>query len=119
MGTIFKPNKTLNIDCYVDADFAGLHQVEPDTDATSAKSRGAYIIMIGNCLTAWKTKIQSCILLSTLESEYQALSDSMHAIIPLKNMLIELNDSVKLNEPFFLELTVSVHEDLSGALSLA
>ncbi|KAI2498727.1 hypothetical protein MHU86_15794 [Fragilaria crotonensis] len=39
MGMIVKPTGTLNLDCYVDADFAGLHGRDPDRSPTSAKSR--------------------------------------------------------------------------------
>jgi hypothetical protein len=39
MGTIVKPTGTLLLDCYVDADFAGLYRRDPDSSPTSAKSR--------------------------------------------------------------------------------
>ncbi|KAI2500410.1 hypothetical protein MHU86_14081 [Fragilaria crotonensis] len=39
MGMIVKPTGTLDLDCYVDADFAGLHGRDPDRSPTSAKSR--------------------------------------------------------------------------------
>jgi hypothetical protein len=37
-GTIIKPTNTLQLDCYVDADFAGLYKCDPDASPTSAKS---------------------------------------------------------------------------------
>jgi hypothetical protein len=37
-GTIIKPTNTLQLDCYVDADFAGLYNCNPDSSPTSAKS---------------------------------------------------------------------------------
>ncbi|KAI2500678.1 hypothetical protein MHU86_13828 [Fragilaria crotonensis] len=40
MGMIVKPTAgTLNLDCYVNADFAGLHGRDPDCSPTSAKSQ--------------------------------------------------------------------------------
>jgi hypothetical protein len=38
-GTIVKPTNTLQLDCYVNADFAGLYKRDPDASPTSAKSR--------------------------------------------------------------------------------
>lgn len=37
------------MNCFVDADFAGLHKHEIHSDPISAKSRTGYIIKIGNC----------------------------------------------------------------------
>jgi hypothetical protein len=39
-GTIVKPTNTLQLDCYVDADFAGLYKCDPDASPTSAKLLG-------------------------------------------------------------------------------
>lgn len=43
-GTIFKPNHNFKLDCYVDADFLGLHGSEDQSNPTSAKSRTGYIV---------------------------------------------------------------------------
>ncbi|KAI2492247.1 hypothetical protein MHU86_22311 [Fragilaria crotonensis] len=45
-GTIVTPTGDLSLDCYVDADFAGLHGRDPDHSDTSAKSRTGYIITL-------------------------------------------------------------------------
>ena len=44
-GLIFTPTTDLNVDCYVDADFAGLFGVEDPTDPISVKSRTGHVIM--------------------------------------------------------------------------
>ena len=44
MGMIVKPTGDLSVDCYVDADFAGLHGRDPDRSPSSANSRTGYII---------------------------------------------------------------------------
>ncbi|KAI2499447.1 hypothetical protein MHU86_15031 [Fragilaria crotonensis] len=82
MGMIVKPTGTLNLDCYVDADFAGLHGRDPDRSPTSAKSRTGYIITLGGCPILWKSHLQSEISLSTLEAEYSALSSAMRTLLP-------------------------------------
>ena len=37
-GMIFKPNGTLNLECWCDADFTGLYKHDPDTNPSSVKS---------------------------------------------------------------------------------
>ena len=44
-GMIINPSDTLNVDCYVDADFGGLWGSEDDQDPVSVKSRSGFIIM--------------------------------------------------------------------------
>jgi hypothetical protein len=39
MGTIVKPTGTIALDCYVDADFAGLFHRDPDREPSSVKLR--------------------------------------------------------------------------------
>ena len=54
-------------------------------------SRTGYIISIHGCPVTWTSKLQSEIALSTAEAEYIALSQSTCEIIPLMNLLKELN----------------------------
>jgi len=49
-GTIVKPTNTLQLDCYVDADFAGLYKRDPDASPTSAKSRLGFIFLLAEYL---------------------------------------------------------------------
>ena len=72
---IFNPATELNVDCYVDSDFAGLFGVKEPADPISVKSRTGYAIMIANCPLLWVSKLQQEISLSTQESEHVALSD--------------------------------------------
>jgi len=48
-GTIVQKASTLQLDCFCDADFAGLYSRDPHTSLSSAKSRGAYIIELLGC----------------------------------------------------------------------
>jgi hypothetical protein len=84
-GLILQPAdaKEIKIDCYVDADFAGLWGYEHEQDPTSAKSRTGYVIFIQGCPIVWKSKIQGDVATSTMESEYNALSMSMRDVLPL------------------------------------
>ena len=60
-GVIFTPNSQhFKLECYVDADFAGLHgSSEPQNSPLSARSRMGYIIFFGNCPLVWKSKLQT------------------------------------------------------------
>ena len=128
-GVIYKRPKTLQLDCYVDADFAGLYGREPPESPTSVKSRTGYIISVGGCYILCKSQLQSTIALSTSEAEYGALSQAMRAIIPIRETLLELIRAVdmvdiKNNYPFgnrdnLCSFKTIIHEDNSAALSLA
>ena len=90
-GTIVTPTGDLSLDCYVDADFAGLHGRDPDHSNTSAKSRTGYIITLGGgCPIVWKSQLQTEISLSTLESKYSALRTNMRTLLPLCDLLGEI-----------------------------
>ena len=118
-GTIVTPTGDLSIDCYVDADFAGLHGRDPDHVPSSAKSRTGYIIMLGGCPILWKSQLQTEISLSTLESEYSALSASMRTLLPLRSLLTEVVTALRLPPQFKSTIRCRVFEDNNGALLLA
>ena len=83
-GLTFQPTNVLNMDCYVDADFAGLWNVEDPEMALSVKSRTGYVITLAGCPMVWASKLQQMVALSTTESEYLALLYSMRQLLPLK-----------------------------------
>ena len=118
-GMIVRPTGDLSIDCYVDADFAGLHGRDPDASPTSAKSRTGYVITLGGCPILWRSHLQTEISLSTLESEYSALSASMRTILPLRSMLLEVVNVLRLPPQFASTVRCRVFEDNNGALLLA
>jgi hypothetical protein len=76
-GLIMEPSKDISLDCYVDADFAGLYGVEDSQNPVSVKSRTGYVLMLANCPLLWVSKMQTEIAASTMEAEYIALSQSI------------------------------------------
>ena len=128
-GVIYKRPKLLTLDCFVDADYAGLYGREPPEDPISVKSRTGYIISVGGCFLLCKSQLQTTIALSTSESEYGALSQSMRTLLPIRNTIVEIIKNVDMidsdgNTPFgsrdeLLTFKTFVHEDNSTALSLA
>jgi hypothetical protein len=77
-GFIFRPTSCegseLQIECYIDADFAGFWGYEDRNDPSCVKSRTGYIIIIANFPVIWKSELQSYTSSSTVEAKYNALS---------------------------------------------
>ena len=118
-GVRFKPSTSLTLDCYVDADFAGLYGVEDSQDPVCVKSRTGYCLTLGNCPVIWVSKLQTEVALSTTEAEYIALSQSMRDLLPMRRLLEETGKVLELDlgKPAMIHSTV--FEDNNGALSLA
>ena len=76
-GLVLKPTNDLAIECFVDADFAGLWSHEEKMDPTCVKSRTGFVICLSNCPVIWSSKLQTEIATSTMEAEYSALSMAM------------------------------------------
>ena len=89
MGITLKPTSDQCVDCYVDADFAGLFAIENNEDPISVKSRTGYVILYKGSPLLWVSKMQTQIALSTMEAEYIALSQAMHDLIPIREILKE------------------------------
>ena len=73
-GITFKPDLTKGLDCYVDADFAGLYGYEDEQDPVCVKSRTGYTLTLFGCPVVWASKLQTEIALSSTASEYIAFS---------------------------------------------
>ena len=106
------------LECYVDADFAGAYCKEDSDDPISVKSRTGYVIKYAGCPIAWASKLQTEIALSTTEAEYIALSQATRELIPMRLIILELADI--LNIPCAnLKLNCTIFEDNKGAEELA
>ena len=66
VGLILKPDNNQRVDCYVDADFAGLFAVENNQDPISVKSCTQYVILYKGSPLLWVSKLQTQIALSTM-----------------------------------------------------
>jgi Reverse transcriptase (RNA-dependent DNA polymerase) len=118
-GLILTPSEDISLDCYVDADFAGLYGVEDDQDPISVKSRTGYVIMLANCPLIWVSKLQTEIAVATMEAEYIALSQSMKDLIPLRRMTTLVCDALLGKKNYKAKMYSKVFEDNNGALQLA
>jgi hypothetical protein len=118
-GMIVRPTGVLGLENYVDASFAGNYGVEPAENPVSVKSRTGIIIFLAGCPLIWKSQIQSSIALSTFHSEYAGLSHSMRILIPLRGLLLETVEKLRLPAAMTSTIYCRVHEDNASALLLA
>ena len=124
-GLILRPTKNesgfldFNIECYVDADFAGLYNVEDVMDPSCVKSRTGYVICVCGCPVVWTSKLQSDIATSTMEAEYNALSMAMKELLPFRNIFQAVARGMGLNEEATTSFRTTVWEDNMGCLRLA
>ena len=72
------------MDCagYSDADRAG--------DGEDRRSTSGYIFYLSGGPVSWKTRKQSCVALSTAESEYVALASAVQEAVWLRQLMTDL-----------------------------
>jgi hypothetical protein len=119
-GLILRPNMSKSFEVHVDCDFAG-NWVKEDAmeDPSTAKSRTGYVISYGGCPIIWASKLQTEVVLSSTESKYVELLESLHVTIVMMNLLNELKafgiPITKTTPTVFCKL----FEDNAGAIHLA
>ena len=118
-GIEFRPDPTLKLDCYVDADFAGLWQREDEQDPVCVKSRTGFVITLGGCPLVWVSRLQKEIALSTAEAEYIAMSQAMRDLLPMRAQFKELVTGLKLDAIRATSFKSTVFEDNNACLSMA
>jgi Reverse transcriptase (RNA-dependent DNA polymerase) len=90
-GMICTPTKE-SFHAYCDADFAGNWNNEiAEQDSSTARSRSGYVIMYGGCPLVWASRLQTEIALSSTESEYVCLSQTLREVLPLMALVQELS----------------------------
>ena len=118
-GILMKIDSMTSLDCWCDADFAGLWKVEESQDPISVKSRTGFIFTLGSCPILWASKLQTEIALSTMEAEYIALSSAMREFIPLQRTLFEIAERLQIESIKACKMNSTIWEDNSGCLTLA
>ena len=113
------PDKLLEIDCYVDSNFAGLWGIEDPNEPTSLKSRTGWVIMVVGCPVTWQSKLQSSVVLSTMQAEYVALSEAMRNLLPFIELMVEVANELGCSHQDIAKIKTKVWEDNVGDLTLA
>ena len=117
-GTKFIPDLKQGLDCYVDADFAGLYGYEDEQDPVSVKSRTGFALTLFGCPIIWSSKLQGEITLSSTAAEYVAFSMEMRELLPMRALLHEMAQKLKLNSVTKSLVRSTVFEDNQGCLSM-
>jgi hypothetical protein len=117
-GLIFHKSMSLVLDCYVDADFAGLWGYEDDQDPVCVKSRTGYVMTVEDCPVHWRSKLQTEIALSTLEAEYIALAQALRELIPMWQLFDELMTNFGI-QGAGVTVKSTIFEDNNGAIATA
>ncbi len=81
-GITYDPDKSMGIECYVVADFAGGWNMTTSADADNVMSRTGFVITYANYPIYWASHLQTEIALSTAEAEYIAMSSALRKVIP-------------------------------------
>jgi hypothetical protein len=118
-GMILKPTTDLSLDCYVDADFAGLWKHEDDQDPICVRSRTDYVMTMGGCPIHWTSKLQTEIALSTTEAEFVALAQAMREFIPMRRAFDDMLSAFHLRQDDSPTVKSTIFEDNNGAISTA
>ena len=95
-GYVLKPTSDHDLNCFIDADFAGTWSASIADNPSSVKSRTGYVITFASCPVLWCSKLQTQIALSTTEAEYIPLSLSACGLIPMQHLLHELSNATQL-----------------------
>jgi hypothetical protein len=110
----------MKIDCYPDADFAGLWKRDDVQDPDCVHSRTGYVTCLANFPVIWKSHLQTEIALSTMEAEYVARSTSCRDLFPLigitKEILSIFDVDLVVNET--VDIRIKIHKDNIRALAL-
>ena len=105
---------------FVDADFAGnWNFAEAMNDPDTARSRYGYIVMFNGCPITWSSRMQTEIALSSTESEYIGLSQALRSVIPIIELVKELQSKgfpLGNNAP---KVHYKLFENNTGAIELA
>jgi hypothetical protein len=98
-GLIIWPTTNLKVDCYVDADVAGVFNIEDANDPKSVRLRTGFMLTLGNAPILWKSKLQPLIALSMMEAEYIALSTALPSLLPVEAVLRTVTEALDITIP--------------------
>ena len=119
-GLVFNPSKKLVVDFYADAYFAGRWGHEYPQDPICARSRTGFVVNFYNCPLLWVSKLQTYIALSTLNSEYVALSHPIRALLNLEALIKEVIENLVIkSENLKFVSSSTIYEDNNGDIVVA
>ena len=116
-GIVYSPDPFKGVEVYVDADFAGMWDLDNAPDTDTVYSCTVFTISYAERPVFWQSKHQTDIALSTAEAEYIAMSQVLRETIPLNTLMKEINGIFPLYvpEPTFV---LKVHEDNQSCIAM-
>jgi hypothetical protein len=117
-GIVYEPDKSMGIECYVDADFAGGWNITTFADANKVMSCTGFVITDANCPIYLARCLQTEIALMTAKAECIAMSSALRKVKPLMTLMKKLHTifPVHINKPNFF---CKVHEDNQSTIKMA
>ena len=94
---MFNTSKKLAVDFYADADFAGLCGHENPQYPIYDRIRTGFVATFSNFTLLWISELPTYIALSTLHSEYVALSHSVRALLPLNSLIKKIIENLRID----------------------
>jgi hypothetical protein len=92
-GMVYPPDTDIGFEVYVYASFSGdWNPEDAEWDRSTAQSRTGFVIRYASCPIIWTSKSQTEVALSTTESEYIAISSATREILPLIELIQELDE---------------------------
>ncbi len=98
-GITFRADPSRGLECFPDVNFAGGWERGDSDTQKNVTSCTWYIILYVGCPIVWCSKFQTEIALLTMEAEYIALSQALHDVIPLTNLMQELQMVIPFYNP--------------------
>jgi hypothetical protein len=119
LGIICKINSS-GLECYSDADFAGnWNTTDAEHDDSTARSRTGYVIRYAGCPLIWGSRLQTEIALSSTESEFISLSQSLRDVVYIIDLIREMQTAGFYFTDFPPMVYCKAFEDNNGALEMA
>ena len=119
-GILMKPDlSNLSVDLHCDADFSGNWNLHDPNDPNGVKSRTGFLLTFAGVPLLWKSTLQPLIALSTMESEYIALSTGMRSLVHVRALLFEICSKFNLAYGDGISTISTVFEDNRAAKLLA
>ena len=103
---------------YVDADFVGGLDPTQADNIDNVYSHTGFVIYYAGCPVYWQSKLQTEIALSTAEAEYIAMSAALREMIPMADLMHEMNECfpIYLPSPKFI---IKVLKDNQSCIAMA
>jgi hypothetical protein len=96
---------------YSDTDWAGC--------LDTRKSTGGYFILYGNCVIAWKSKLQGNVTRSSTEAEYVQLSITACEMVTFRRLLTKwLEGVITIKIKPNTQSTLTLYGDNQGSLAM-